>query len=233
MIHARYIILWGINVARSNSHLLPILKEAKKRGAKILHIDPYRNETSSIADEHWQIRVGTDAALALAFGREIIVSGAVDRDYLREHTSGLEEYRAACEPWTIEKAAGFCGLSESSIRVAIGEYAKSECSVIRVGYGFTRNEGGGNAMRAVTLLPALTGAWKKRGGGALLSTSGAFRFNRDRIGGRHLMKPGVRHVNMNHLASELLRTEEPIRSLFVFNSNPAAVAPIRVVFDWD
>lgn len=249
LIEAKYIVLWGINVLRSNSHLAPILKAARKRGAKILHIDPYRNETSRFADEHWQIRVGTDAALALAIGREILAQGWENRDYLQSHASGLDEYRKACEPWTLERAAQFCDVPLSSLRIMVEAFAKSDPSFIKVGYGMTRNEGGGNALRAITLLPALLGSWTKLGGGAALSASGAFQLNRREITGEDLIAPTTRHVNMNCLASELLNAnkkhhsnaetgssnqaslsnqasaDEMIRSLIVFNSNPAAVAP--------
>lgn len=225
LIHARYIVLWGINVLRSNSHLAPILKEARKRGAKILHIDPYRNETSKFADEHWQIRVGTDAALALAIGREILHQGWEDRDYLNQFAEGLKDYQQACEPWTLERAANYCDVPLQSLQTMVKQYAKSPASYIKVGYGMTRNEGGGNAMRAVTLLPALIGAWAKLGGGATLSTSGAFQLNRREITGADLIQSTCRHVNMNCLASELLHEPQNIHALFVYNSNPAAVAP--------
>jgi anaerobic selenocysteine-containing dehydrogenase len=105
----------------------------------------------------------------------------------------------------------------------VQQFATSEAPFIKVGYGLTRNEGGGNAMRAIALLPALIGAWKKKGGGACLSTSGAFGLNTRRVCGAHLLRPDVRHVNMNLLASELEQAK--LRALFVFNSNPAAVAP--------
>jgi anaerobic selenocysteine-containing dehydrogenase len=225
VIHARTIILWGINVLRSNSHLAPILKAARKRGAKILHIDPYRNETSRFADEHWQIRVGTDAALALAIGREILAQGWEDKNYLQAHAIGLEDYRQACEPWTLERAAEYCDLDLNCLKNFVHDYAKSTPSFIKVGYGMTRNEGGGNALRAITLLPALTGAWKQLGGGAALSTSGAFQLNRHEVTGGQRLSPTARHVNMNCLASELLDPNQSIRSLIVYNSNPAAVAP--------
>lgn len=225
LVHSRYIVLWGINVLRSNSHLAPILKEARKRGAKILHIDPYRNETSRFADEHWQIRVGTDAALALAIGREILAQGWEDRSYLDSYATGLEEYRQACEPWTLERAAAFCDVPLESLRTMVAQYATSRSSFIKVGYGMTRNEGGGNACRAVTLLPALIGAWKHLGGGSVISTSGAFQLNRHQITGLARRNPEARHVNMNCLASELLGQPQGIHALFVYNSNPAAVAP--------
>jgi anaerobic selenocysteine-containing dehydrogenase len=225
VIHSRMILLWGINVVRSNSHLVPFLKEAKRRGATIVHIDPYCNETSRLADEHWQIRVGTDAALALAMGGEILRRHWHDTSFLEQHAVGLDEYHRACEAWPLAKAAEFCGIALDRLESITEAFAQSESSFIRVGYGMTRNEGGGNAMRAISLLPSLIGAWKQAGGGAMLSTSGGFPLNRARCGGRHLMRPNVRHVNMNCLASELERTEQPIESLIVFNSNPAAVAP--------
>lgn len=224
--HSRLIVLWGINALRSNSHLVPILKEARKSGAHILHIDPYRNETSRFADEHWQIAVGTDAALALAVGGEILRLGLEDRDYLAAHANDLSDYRRACEQWPIDRAAEFCGLSAERIRWLAEQMGRTPETFIKVGYGMTRNEGGGNAMRAITLLPALLGSWKQRGGGAALSTSGAFPLNKSRYSGAHLLKPHRRHVNQNHLGQALaLSGSERISSLFVFNSNPAAVAP--------
>lgn len=225
LVHAKTIVLWGINVLRSNSHLAPILKVARKRGAKILHIDPYRNETSRFADEHWQIRVGTDAALALAIGREILAQGWEDKNYIQAHAIGLDEYRQACESWTLERAAEYCDVNLASLKCFVHDYAKSTPSFIKVGYGMTRNEGGGNALRAVTLLPALIGAWQHLGGGAALSTSGAFQLNRHEITGGNRLVSSARHVNMNCLASELLDPNQSVRSLIVYNSNPAAVAP--------
>lgn len=223
--NSRFIILWGINALRSNSHFAPWLKEARQNGAHILHIDPFRNETSRFSDEHWQIRVGTDAALALAFGREILKQNWHDAAYLEQHANSLDDYRQACEPWTIERTADYCGIDASRLRQVIQQYATTRASFIKVGYGLTRNEGGGNALRAITLLPALTGAWQHAGGGATLSTSGAFHLNHRLNRGEHLRQPNVRTVNMNLLADELARQTQPIQALFVFNSNPAAVAP--------
>lgn len=224
--HAKLILLWGIDAARSNVHLMPFVQRAKRAGAFVLHVDPYRNATSQAADEHWQLAVGSDTAVALAMGHVILRDGLEDRAYLSAHARGLEAYRAAVAPWTPERAAAVSGLSAERIEAVARRFATAGASFIRVGYGMTRNEGGGNAMRAVTLLPALTGAWRHRGGGAGLSTSGAFELGRGRTAGEHLIRPGVRVVNQNHLASALLELRDPpIAKLFVFNSNPAAVAP--------
>lgn len=226
--HANYVILWGINSLRSHSHLTPFLKRARAAGAHVLHIDPYFNETSRFADEHWQIVPGTDAALALSIGHVILEEGLEDTEYLARYANDLTEYRERCAEWPPERAAAFCGLETvgaGRIREVARAFARAGSGFIKVGYGMTRNEGGGNAMRAVTLLPALTGAWQHRGGGASLSTSGSFGLDTSRHSGAHLLQPGRRRVNMNLLASTLEATENPLKALFVFNSNPAAVAP--------
>ena len=222
---AKLIVLWGINVLRSNSHLVPILKEARQRGAKIMHIDPYCNETSRFADENWQVVVGTDAALALAIGGEILRAGREDKEYLAAHANDLSDYKAACAQWPVQRAAEFCGVSAEKIRQLADEIGREAATFIKVGYGMSRNEGGGNAIRAITLLSALTGAWRHRGGGGALSTSGAFGLNDHRVAGKHLMKSDRRVVNQNQFGQALADTTSPISSLFVFNSNPAAVAP--------
>lgn len=222
---ARTILLWGINALRSHSHAAPWLTEARRAGAWIVHIDPYCNETSRFADEHWPIKVGTDAALALALGGEIMRLGGEDQAYLSAHAKGLEEYRAACSQWPVGRAAEFCGLDSHAITRLAERICNHKPMVIKVGYGMTRNEGGGNAVRAITLLPALVGAWSQVGGGAGLSTSGAFALNKRRFTGGHLLKPNRRHINQNQLGRALAEAAPPIKSLFVFNSNPVAVAP--------
>jgi anaerobic selenocysteine-containing dehydrogenase len=223
--HSRLIILWGINVLRSNSHLVPWLKMARSHGAHIVHIDPYRNETSRFADEHWQIEVGTDASLALALGGEIMRLGLQDASYLSRYATGLEEYQRATELWPVERGAEFCGIPAHRIRELARWMGSEPATFIKVGYGMTRNEGGGNAIRAITLLPALTGAWQHAGGGAALSASGAFGLNSARYSGLHLRRTGVRHINQNQLGDALETASPPVSALFVFNSNPAAVAP--------
>lgn len=223
--HSKLIILWGINALRSNSHLVPFLKRARHNGARIVHIDPYRNETSRFADEHWQVDVGSDAALALSIGNEIFRLGLQDDDYLEQFATGLDEYRSACEQWSPSRAAELCGIPAEKISRLAEDIGREPATFIKIGYGMTRNEGGGNAARAITLLPALTGAWKNLGGGGALSTSGGFGLNTSRYSGLHLLKSNRRHVNQNHLGQVLLQEDKPISTLFVYNSNPAAVAP--------
>ena len=234
---ARYVLLWGINSLSTNSHLTPFLKEARRRGAKVVHIDPYENLTSRFADLHLKLRPGTDAALAYALAHVLFREGLVDWDYLERAAVGLEAYRKEAERWTPERASALTGLPVEAILRLAREVGEAKRVFLRVGYGMTRHPGGGNALRAVILLPALLGAWRYPGCGAMLSTSGAFPLNKRFLGGRHLLEgnpphkgyfrpnPKARAVNMNQLGTALTELKPPIRVLFVFNTNPLVVAP--------
>ncbi len=144
---------------------------------------------------------------------------------LKAYANDLPNYRAACAQWPVKRAADFCGLAAERIYAIAKQFANTQASFIRLGYGMTRNEGGGNAVRTISLLPALTGAWLKHGGGANISTSGGFTLNKTRYSGERLRKAGLRRINQNQLASALESSKNPLKALFIFNSNPAAVAP--------
>lgn len=221
---ARLILLWGINSLSTNSHLTPQLTAARKAGAHIVHLDPYENRTSRFADEHLRLRPGSDAALALALTRELFENGHTDDAYLDEATVGADELRAAAAEWTLDRAADVTGLSEDQIAGLAARLGRTRPTYIRLGYGMTRHENGGNALRAVSLLPALTGDWRHVGGGAVISLSGAFALNRRRLGGAHRVRPGTPRVNMNELA-DALAPERGFRAAFIYNCNPAVVAP--------
>jgi len=235
--NARYILLWGINSLATHSHLTPFLKGAKARGAKVVHIDPYANPTSRFAHEHLKIRPGTDAALAYALAHVLFKEGLVDWAYLEEAATGVEEFQKEAENWPPSRASALTGIPEEAILGLARELGEAKRVFLRVGYGMTRHPGGGNALRAVILLPALLGAWRYPGCGAMLSTSGAFFLNRRYLGGRHLLEgphphegyfrpnPKARAINMNQLGTALTELHPPIRILFVFNSNPLVVAP--------
>jgi anaerobic selenocysteine-containing dehydrogenase len=222
--HAKLILLWGINSLATNSHLTPFLTKARRAGAKIIHIDPYQNKTSLFADQHIRIRPGTDAALALFIAKTIIASPFLDKEFIEQHTRGFEHYKQAAQVWTAERTAEVTGIDAVTLQALALEYTQTKPSFIRTSYGITRHEGGGNAQRAITMLPILTGQWKHLGGGALLSTSGAFQLNRSRLGAAHLVKPTTRRVNMNQLGREL-ESQRGIHAMFVYNCNPAVVAP--------
>ncbi len=222
--HARLIVLWGINSLSTHSHLTPQMTAARKAGARIIHVDPYRNRTSAYADQHLKLKPGTDAALALGVMHELFAHGWTDAAYIAEATQGIDELRDAAAEWTPERTAAVTGLSTEEVREFARAIGTTRPTYIRVGYGMTRHEFGGTNLRAVTLLPALTGDWRLRGGGVTLSTGGAFALNRARVGGADLLKPETPRVNMNELANALT-PENGLGALVVYNCNPAVVAP--------
>ena len=238
--HSRYIIAWGANIHGNNVHLWPFVEEARRHGARLVVIDPYRTRTARAADWHIAIQPGTDAALALGLMRILIEEGLYDRNYVAEHTHGFEALRDHVQPYTPEHVAGVTGIAAADIKRLAREYAASVPAVIRMNYGIQRSQNGGAAARAVCMLPALIGAWKHLGGGLQLSTSGAFAFNSaalerpDLMLASPLQRP-ARIVNMSRLGHALteLGTSQaqgqtdgpPVKALFVYNSNPAAIAP--------
>ncbi|HEY6304123.1 MAG TPA: molybdopterin-dependent oxidoreductase [Terriglobales bacterium] len=228
--HSRYIIAWGSNIHGNNVHLWPFIEEARRKGAKLVVIDPYRTRTAKCADWYLPIHPGTDAALALGLMHVIIKENLFDADYVSRHTVGFEDLRARAEKYPPEQIADWTGISSDDIRKLAREYATQRPSVIRVNYGIQRSERGGMSMRAVTMLPCLIGSWKDIGGGLQLSLSGSFGLNKEALEMPELMLKALgrpaRIVNMVQLGSVLNSlTAPPIHALFVYNSNPAAVCP--------
>lgn len=226
--HSRLIILWACNLLSTNAHLWPFIDKAKKNGAKLIVIDPAKTGTSAMADQHLRVRPGTDGALALAMIHVIIREGLVDRDYVDRYTVGYEELVQHVAPYTPEFAAAETGIDADVIRTLAREYATVQPSAIRIGVAIERAAGGGQLVRALACLPALVGAWRKPGGGLLQLPLWAFPMRWDRLHRADLIKPGTRVVNQWQLARALtgdLALDPPIRSLFVYNSNPLIVAP--------
>jgi anaerobic selenocysteine-containing dehydrogenase len=242
--HAGLIIAWGANVHGNNVHLWPFIEEARRKGAKLVVIDPYRTRTAALADEHLAINPGTDAALALGMMHVILSMGLEDREYIARCTTGFDELKAHAlrSEYSLEKVAAATGIStETIVRLArayatAGRTAAKGPAVIRLNYGIQRSENGGTAARAVCMLPLLTGAWKYKGGGLQLSTSGSFPFNDNALEMPELMKASPlgrpsRVVNMSLLGQALTSLGDqvndgpPVKAMFVYNSNPAAIAP--------
>jgi len=228
--HSRYIIAWGSNIHGNNVHLWPFIEEARRQGAKLVVIDPYRTRTAKCADWYLPIHPGTDAALALGLMHVIINENLFDADYVSRYTVGFEDLKARAQQYPPEEVAHWTGISADDIRKLAREYAIQRPSVIRVNYGIQRSERGGMSMRAVTMLPCLIGSWKELGGGLQLSLSGSFGLNREALEMPELMQKALgrpaRIVNMVQLGSVLNSlTAPPIQALFVYNSNPAAVCP--------
>jgi len=228
--HSKYIIAWAANIHGNNVHLWPFIAEARRNGAKLVVIDPYRTRTAACADWYLPINIGTDAALALGMMHVIIGENLHDADYVSKYTFGFEELRAKVKDYPPERVAHWTGITADDIRKLAGEYATVRPSVIRLNYGVQRSEGGGMATRAIAMLPCLTGGWKEIGGGLQLSTSGAFGLNSQSLKRPDLMNDALgreaRTINMVELAKALnLVDDPPVKALFVYNSNPAAVCP--------
>ncbi len=277
--HAGVIVAWGANIHGNNVHLWPFIEEARRAGAKLVVIDPYKTRTAALADEWLAIRPGTDTMLALAMMHVLFRDGYANEAYLRECTTGWEELRdhALRPEHAPERAAAVTGIAAERIewlaraygRAGRGSVAAAHLSddeavakmghpgsgpaVIRMNYGIQRSENGGTAARAVAMLPLITGSWRQRGGGLLLSVSGSFPFDSKRLQMPELMQVSelgraARVVNMNELGAVLTQTPvalahlsddeavakmghpeqlagPPVKALFVYNCNAAAVAP--------
>ena len=222
---ARLIVLWGTNTLTSNIHLWPEIKEALANGARLIGIDPYRNQTLDHCHQLIQLRPGTDAALALAVMHVIISERLCDYDYIEKHTLGFEPLKQRVAEYPPSRVAAICGISEAEIIEFARAYATTRPAVIRVNYGLQRHAGGGMAVRTIACLPALVGSWRDAGGGVLLSTSGAFAMDEDVLHRPDLTRGNPRTINMSRLGEALTELEPPVRALYVYNSNPAAVAP--------
>ncbi|MFM8271626.1 MAG: molybdopterin-dependent oxidoreductase, partial [Gemmata sp.] len=232
-VNSRYIINWGSNTAVTNIHFWKVEHEARKRGARIVTIDPYRSPTAAKSDWWVPIRPGTDAALALGVMHVIFREGWQDDEYLNDHCVGAAELRERVRAeYPPARVAHITGLSVEEIERLAREYARARelfggPALIRLNYGVQRHGGGGTAVRTIVCLPALTGDWRHPGAGALLSTSKAYPFDDFYLTRPDLVPAGTRTVNMVQLA-EALHGElpgPPVRALFVYNSNPAAVNP--------
>jgi anaerobic selenocysteine-containing dehydrogenase len=247
---AGLIIAWGANIHGNNIHLWPFIEEARRKGATLVVIDPYRTRTAALADKHLAVRPGTDGLLALAIMHVLFRDGYDDAEYLRECTKGAEALRAHAlrEEHSPTRAAEVTGIAAETIEwlaKAYGQAGKDgrgtgserlKSAAIRLNYGIQRSENGGTAVRAVAMLPLITGSWKQRGGGLLLSVSGAFPFNETRLRMPELMQASplgraARVVNMSELGLALTalggaaKDDPKVKALFVYNCNAATVAP--------
>jgi anaerobic selenocysteine-containing dehydrogenase len=227
VVQARLIVAWGANIVSSNVHLWPFVEEARRRGAKLVTIDPFRSRTAEKSDQHLAIRPGADAALALAMIHVIFRDGLEDRDYLERYTLGAEKLRERALEWSPERAAPLTGLAAGAIEAFAREYATTQPAALRINYGLNRHAGAGMAVRTIACLPALVGAWRHPGGGILLSTSGTFPVRGDVLEGAELIRPGTRTLNMSEIGRILNdpSLDPPVKAIFVYNSNPVAVAP--------
>jgi len=240
---ASLILIWGSNSISSNLHFWRYANQAKRRGAKLICIDPRRSETAEKCHEHIALLPGTDGALALSIMQQLIVHDELDHDYLERYTLGWPALRKRALQWPPERAAAVCGIAATQIEGLARDYGACagntatasadtpRSAAIRVNYGVQRVRGGGNTVRLIASLPALIGAWRRRSGGVLLSSSGHFPVRKDVLQRPDLLAERTpRHINMSCIGAELLRPASAafgpaIEALVVYNSNPVAIAP--------
>ncbi|AKJ27681.1 molybdopterin-containing oxidoreductase family protein [Caldimonas brevitalea] len=228
---SRLILLWGTNSIASNLHFWTLVQQAKRAGAKLVCIDPRRTDTADKCHQHIALLPGTDGALALGLIHELVCHDWLDHDYIERHTADWPALRARALQWPPHRVAEVCGIDAETVRQLARDYATTRPAAIRLNYGMQRVRGGGNAVRLIAALPCLTGAWRHRAGGLLLSASGWFPVDRaalqrpDLLAGRQ-----PRTLNMSTIGDDLLRDAAPafgpkVEALIVYNSNPVAVAP--------
>jgi len=227
---SQLILIWGSNSIGSNLHFWRLAQQAKRSGARLVCIDPRRSETADKCHEHLALMPGTDAALALALMHELIVHDWLDHDYIARHTEGWPSLRERALQWRPERAAQVCALPIEQIRRLARDYGTLTPAAIRLNYGMQRVRGGGNATRAIACLPALTGAWRHRAGGLLMSSSGHFPVQQAALQRPELREGKSRLINMSTIGQDLLHPGDEhfgprIEALVVYNSNPVAVAP--------
>jgi anaerobic selenocysteine-containing dehydrogenase len=224
-VHARLIVLWGVNPSASGIHLVPYLNDANKAGAKLVVVDPRRTALAKQADLHIAPKPGTDLPIALALHRFLFENGHADTRFLAEHTTGAAELRGRAMEWTIERAAAESGVDAAALTQFAEWYAGSSPALVRCGWGLERNRNGGGAAAAVLALPAVGGKFGVRGGGFSMSNSSAWGI-KPAAWMNDTPEPRTRLVNMNHLGRALLEyNDPPVQMLFVYNCNPLATMP--------
>lgn len=225
---SKLILAWGANVLTTNVHLWPFIVQARRNGARFVVIDPIRTKTASLADEHIPIHPGTDLALALAMAHVIFRDHLEDSSYV-DHVEDLEEYRAVAATMPPSRAEQLTGVPAATIERLARELATTHPAVIRVNYGVQRSDRGGRAVQAIVSLAAITGQFQYVGGGANLSTSAGFAFNRQALERPDLQPNPTRLINMTLLGSALTELNDPpVKAMINYNSNPAAIAPDQV-----
>jgi anaerobic selenocysteine-containing dehydrogenase len=220
---ARLIILWGVNPSASGIHLVPHIREAQRRGARLVVIDPRTTTLAAQADVHLAVRPGTDLPVALALHRYLFEEGHADETFLAAHARGADRLRDKGREWTVERAAAEAGVLPGRLQQVAELYAQSSPALIRCGWGQERNRNGGNATMAILALPTVAGKFGVRGGGYAMSSSPVWGIDKTWI---RAPEPATRVVNMNVLGRALTElADPPIAALFVYNSNAAVTAP--------
>jgi anaerobic selenocysteine-containing dehydrogenase len=225
--HSRLVILWGHNPVSTAPHFMPFLTQAQRQGTQVVVIDPRRTRTARCADWHLAPLPGSDGVLALGLAHILVAEGRHDETWLAEHTVGWPELCWRLADFPPERVAAETGLDEADILRLARLYAESRPGLIKIADGINRNPNGGQTVRAICALPALTGQYGTPGGGLAYSTSGYIGWDSEAVNKWRDCPPPGRKVNMNRLGAALLgeAADPPIQSLFVFGANPATSAP--------
>jgi anaerobic selenocysteine-containing dehydrogenase len=222
---AQLILIWGSNPVVSNLHLWSRCQEAKRRGARLIAIDPWRSQTAEKCHQHIRLLPGTDAALALGLMHVIIGEGRIDRDYVERHTLGFEALAERVKQYPPEKVARICGISADEVVKLAREYGSMKPAAIRVNYGLQRHAGGGMAVRTIACLPALIGAWRDAAGGVVLTTADFYTLDHKTLERPDLIRGKPRTINQSALGDALTSATPPVKAIYVYNNNPVAVCP--------
>lgn len=224
---SRLAIIWGHNPVSTAPHFMPHLRAARRSGCQVVVIDPRRTRTARSADLHVAPRPGTDAALALGLAHVIAAEGRHDERWLRANSVGWDALHTRLAEYPPARVAAITGVPEALIVELARRYATARPALIKIADGINRNRNGGQGVRAICALPALTGQYGVRGGGLMYSTSDYIKWNRDVLHHRDGCPPPGRKINMNRLGAALTGevADPPIMSLYVYGANPAAVSP--------
>jgi anaerobic selenocysteine-containing dehydrogenase len=222
---AKLILIWGSNPVVSNLHVWSRCQEAKRHGAKLIAIDPWRSQTAEKCHQHIRLLPGTDAALALGMMHVIIEEGRCDVAYVDRYTVGFDQLRERVREYPPHKVAEICGITAEEVVALAREYASVKPAAIRVNYGLQRHAGGGMAVRNIACLPALVGAWRNAAGGVVLSTGDFYAFDHKALERPDLMRTTPRSINQSALGDALLSAQPPVKAIYVYNTNPVAVCP--------
>lgn len=225
MTETKLFIFWGVNAVSTNMHQVAIAQKARKKGAKIVVIDVHKNQTGRMADWFIPILPGSDGALALGIMHILYKEELVDRTFLEQYTVGYKELEEHLEQYHPEMVSSLTGVPVEELYQLARMYGNTSPSMIRIGNGLQHQDNGGMNARTIACLPALTGQWLVKGGGAVRANADFLAFNSAALQRPDLLKMETRTINMNQIGTALLECDPPVRSLYVYSSNPAIVAP--------
>jgi len=224
---AELVMVWGNNVSVSNLHLMPRLQAVRRKGGRVIVIDPVRTKAAEQADMHLAIRPGTDVVLAWALASELEANGGLDRDFIDRHVLGFDAFMARAREYSPKRAAEICGVDEKDIRTLAAWYRDASPAAVNFANGLERNRNGGSGIRAACALPALAGKFGVPGGGLLAGAGYAFPKTPDRLQRPDLVPAGTRTINILDVSRHILdqSLDPPIAALFIYNHNPVIVHP--------